>query len=54
VRLAVRGGDRLSQEEIDALVAQRELAQDSQHCPHGRPSSLLFTTHDLERQFRRV
>src|SRR5262249_34436284 len=51
---AVRGGDRLSQEEIDALVAQRDLAQTSHHCPHGRPSSLLFTKHDLERQFRRV
>jgi DNA mismatch repair protein MutL len=51
---AVRAGDRLTQTEIDALVAQRHLARDSHHCPHGRPTSLLFTRQDLDRQFRRV
>ncbi len=51
---AVRAGDRLTQEEIDALVAQRHLAQDTHHCPHGRPTSLLFTRQNLDRQFRRV
>ena len=51
---AVRSGDALSPEEIAALVAQRNLADDTHHCPHGRPTSLLFTRHDLDRQFRRV
>jgi DNA mismatch repair protein MutL len=51
---AVRSGDHLSPEEIAALVAQRELADDTHHCPHGRPTSLLFSRHDLDRQFRRV
>jgi DNA mismatch repair protein MutL len=51
---AVRAGDRLSPDEVQALVAQRHLADDSHHCPHGRPSSLLFTRHELDRQFRRV
>ena len=51
---AVRAGDRLTPEEISALVAQRELAHDTHHCPHGRPTALLFTHHDLERQFRRA
>jgi DNA mismatch repair protein MutL len=51
---AVRAGDRLIAEEIAALVAQRHLADDSHHCPHGRPTSLLFRHHELERQFRRV
>ena len=51
---AVRAGDRLTAEEISALVGQRALADNSHHCPHGRPTSLLFTLHDLERQFRRV
>jgi DNA mismatch repair protein MutL len=51
---AVRAGDRLSAEEINELLAQRHLAQDSHHCPHGRPSSLLFTKQDLDRQFRRL
>jgi DNA mismatch repair protein MutL len=51
---AVRSGDRLTPEEMRALVARRELADDTHHCPHGRPTALLFSKHDLERQFRRV
>lgn len=51
---AVRSGDRLTQEEMSALVAQRALADDTHHCPHGRPTALLFSKLDLERQFRRV
>jgi DNA mismatch repair protein MutL len=51
---AVRAGDRLTPEEIAALVEQRHLAQDAHHCPHGRPTSLMFTRHELDRQFRRV
>lgn len=51
---AVRSGDPLTPEEISALVAQRHLAGDAHHCPHGRPTALLFTRHDLDRQFRRI
>jgi DNA mismatch repair protein MutL len=51
---AVRAGDRLTPEEMQALIAQRQLADDTHHCPHGRPTSLLFSRDDLERQFRRV
>lgn len=51
---AVRAGDRLTQEEMAALVAQRALADDTHHCPHGRPTALLFSRHDLERQFGRI
>jgi DNA mismatch repair protein MutL len=51
---AVKAGDRLTPEEIAALVAQRDLAGDTHHCPHGRPTSLLFSRHELDRQFRRV
>jgi DNA mismatch repair protein MutL len=51
---AVRSGDPLTQEEIATLIAMRALADDTHHCPHGRPTSLLFTRHDLDRQFRRV
>ncbi len=51
---AVRAGDRLTPEEIADLAEQRHLAQDSHHCPHGRPTSLLFTRQELDRQFRRT
>ena len=51
---AVRAGDRLTPEEIAALVGRRDLAEDAHHCPHGRPTSLLFSHQDLSRQFRRT
>jgi DNA mismatch repair protein MutL len=51
---AVRSGDRLTPDEIAALVAQRNVGDDTHHCPHGRPTALLFSRHELERQFRRV
>jgi DNA mismatch repair protein MutL len=51
---AVRAGDRLTPEATQELLAQRELAQNSHHCSHGRPTSLRFTRHDLERQLKRV
>jgi DNA mismatch repair protein MutL len=51
---AVRSGDRLTPEEMESLIAQRALADDTHHCPHGRPTALLFSRHDLDRQFRRV
>ncbi|HEV3118337.1 MAG TPA: DNA mismatch repair endonuclease MutL, partial [Gemmataceae bacterium] len=51
---AVRAGDRLSAEEIAALIARRDLAHDTHHCPHGRPTALLFSKQELDRQFRRI
>ena len=51
---AVRSGDALTAEEIAALVEMRHLSADTHHCPHGRPTALLFTRHELDRQFRRV
>src|SRR5438132_8447826 len=36
---AVRAGDRLSAEQIAALIARRDLAHDTHHCPHGRPTA---------------
>ena len=38
-KAAIKAGDRLSPEEVAALVELRHLAQDSHHCPHGRPTA---------------
>lgn len=53
-KAAVKAGDRLTPEEIDALLLHRELCQDSHHCPHGRPTSLVFSREDLDRRFKRI
>ena len=53
-RAAIKAGDALSQDEVDALVRDRRLVQDSHHCPHGRPTSLTLSRRELDRQFRRT
>ena len=53
-RAAIKAGDPLSQAEVDALVRDRRIVQDSHHCPHGRPTSLTLSRQDLDRQFRRT
>ena len=53
-KAAVKYGDRLTPHEIEALLEQRELAQDHHHCPHGRPTALIFTREQLDRQFKRI
>lgn len=51
---AVRAGDPLGADQIAALVRMRHLAGDTHHCPHGRPTALLFTRQELDKQFRRI
>jgi DNA mismatch repair protein MutL len=53
-KAAIKAGDPLTGGEIDALLSQRHLAQDAHHCPHGRPTALVFTREDLDRQFKRT
>ncbi len=52
-KAAIKAGDRLTPAEIDALLEQRHLARDTHHCPHGRPTALVFTREELDRQFKR-
>jgi DNA mismatch repair protein MutL len=53
-KAAVKAGDSLSPEEVAYLLHLREMAEDSHHCPHGRPTSLLFSRAELDKQFRRT
>jgi DNA mismatch repair protein MutL len=53
-KAAVKAGQPLSAPEITALLERRHLVADSHHCPHGRPTALIFTKADLEKQFGRI
>ncbi|MEO2091204.1 MAG: DNA mismatch repair endonuclease MutL, partial [Gemmataceae bacterium] len=53
-KAAVKAGDRLTQDEIAHLLMLRQMADDSHHCPHGRPTSLLFSRAQLDKQFGRI
>ena len=53
-RAAIKAGDPLSRDEVDALVRDRRMVRESHHCPHGRPTSLVLSRQELDRQFRRT
>jgi DNA mismatch repair protein MutL len=53
-KAAVKYGDRLSPEEITALLDHRHLTENHHHCPHGRPTALVFSCDDLDKQFKRI
>jgi DNA mismatch repair protein MutL len=53
-KAAIKAGDRLSVEEVDALLEQRHLFHDTHHCPHGRPTALVFTREELDKRFKRI
>ncbi|MHC4712367.1 MAG: DNA mismatch repair endonuclease MutL [Planctomycetota bacterium] len=50
---AVRAGDVLEAEELQALLEKAGEAEGRFACPHGRPTKLLLTFEELERRFGR-
>jgi DNA mismatch repair protein MutL len=52
-RMAVKAGDRLSIEEMEALLEQLANTHNPHFCPHGRPAVVAVTLAELERRFKR-
>lgn len=53
-KAAIKAGDRLSPEEITALLLQRNHYENTHHCPHGRPTALVFSREELDKRFKRT
>jgi DNA mismatch repair protein MutL len=51
---AVKAGDRLSHEEIEALLNNMARADLFSHCPHGRPVLKQFSDADIKKWFHRT
>ncbi len=52
-RLAVKGGQPLTNEEQRALLNDLETCQSPRTCPHGRPTMIHLSVDTLEKQFGR-
>ncbi len=52
-RAAIKGGQALSLDEMRRLLRQLEACQSPGSCPHGRPTMLVLSTMQLEREFGR-
>ncbi len=53
-KAAIKAGDKLTPEEVTVLLENRDLCRDSHHCPHGRPTALVFSREELDRRFKRI
>ena len=53
-KAAIKSGYRLSSEEMASLLEQSHLIDDAHHCPHGRPTALVLSRNELDRQFGRL
>ena len=52
-KMAVKAGDPLSFEEMDALIADLLKSENPYTCPHGRPIIVELANGDLDRKFGR-
>ena len=52
-RGSVMSGDRLTDAEIEELLRVAATLEHPHNCPHGRPTTLTFSSAELERYFRR-
>jgi DNA mismatch repair protein MutL len=53
-KAAVKAGQKLTDSEIEQLLADRHKAESASRCPHGRPTTIKFSIADLEKQFKRT
>ena len=51
---AIRAGQQLSNEEMRELIKQLEQTKQPRACPHGRPTMIHLSAHQLEKEFGRV
>jgi DNA mismatch repair protein MutL len=51
---AIRGGQQLSNEEMRELIKQLEQTKQPRSCPHGRPTMIHLSSHQLEKEFGRI
>ncbi len=52
-KAAVKAGDKLPTEEIEALLGNMAKADLFSHCPHGRPVLKNFSANDIKKWFHR-
>ncbi len=53
-KAAVKGGDVISMQEMDAVLDELLTLKNPYHCPHGRPTIFSMSRAELERKFKRI
>lgn len=53
-KAAIKGGQKISFQEADALMSQLLTLENPYACPHGRPTIITMTKYELEKKFKRI
>jgi len=53
-KASVKAGQKLTDQEIQTLLAQQADCRQGSSCPHGRPTSIYLSLRELEKQFKRI
>ena len=53
-KAAIKGGQKISFKEADALVSQLLTLENPYACPHGRPTIITMTKYEREKKFKRI
>jgi DNA mismatch repair protein MutL len=53
-KAAIKAGQKLTDNEIEQLLADRHIVECASRCPHGRPTTIKFSITELEKQFKRT
>ena len=53
-KAAVKGNNRLSKEEMVALIDKLLELENPYNCPHGRPTIISMSKYEIEKKFKRI
>ena len=53
-KAAVKGNSLLSEKEAEVLIDELLKLENPYHCPHGRPTMIVFSQSDMDKKFKRI
>lgn len=53
-KAAVKGNNRLSRREAEALIDELLSLENPYNCPHGRPTIISMSKYEMEKKFKRI
>ncbi len=53
-KASVKGGDKISFREAEALIDELLTLENPYNCPHGRPTIIVMSETELEKKFKRI
>lgn len=53
-KAAIKGNQRISRQEMEALIEELLTLDNPYHCPHGRPTMISMSKYEIEKKFKRI